>query len=138
ARAAAGPACCRRPRPRAAHPTGGAGARGMGGACRAGAPACVPGGGPAASDCLVETVVQGGAGVPVVTCTDGDPTCDVDPAPGRCGFALAWCFGMSDPRLRCSASGVSRVTVHASAARPTAARTMTTGVLAAIGDLGPV
>jgi hypothetical protein len=32
-------------------------------------------------------------------CRDGDPECDADPTPGRCGFDLELCFNSADGRL---------------------------------------
>jgi sugar lactone lactonase YvrE len=106
------------------------------GACARGAPACIPGGGAGSSDCLVETIVQGGAGLPLVACTDGDPACDADPTPGRCGFTVSWCFNESDPRLACKASGVRRVTVHVNGGPRSSARSLTAGILGVVGSLG--
>jgi len=43
----------------------------------------------------------------VQRCLDGDPACDAEPAPDVCGFTLAACVGLPDPRLpRCSAAPV--------------------------------
>jgi hypothetical protein len=81
--------------------------------CRAGEPRCIPGTGAPRKDCLVETVVEGAQGQPVVRCTDGDPACDRDPEVGRCRFTVAWCFNNADPRVACTATGLRRVTLKA-------------------------
>jgi len=65
------------------------------------------GGGPRASDCLVEWNVDPphiATALPraTVVCRDGDP-CDHDQIPGQCTFALSACFNVPDRRLpRCS------------------------------------
>ncbi len=64
------------------------------------------GGGPRASDCLVEWNVDPpeiATALPRATlvCRDGDP-CDHDQTPGQCTFALSACFNVPDRRLpRC-------------------------------------
>jgi sugar lactone lactonase YvrE len=79
---------------------------------------CIPGGGPRRTDCLAETLVRApltirrGLPQPVVRCQDGDPNCDADTVPGRCTFRVAWCLNQNDPRMRCSASGVGRLTAR--------------------------
>ncbi|MBI3783593.1 MAG: hypothetical protein HY270_09340 [Deltaproteobacteria bacterium] len=46
------------------------------------------------------------------TCLDGDPTCDFDATPGRCGFKVSICLNVTDPNLSaCSANGLSEVGV---------------------------
>ena len=76
---------------------------------------CIPGGGPRKTDCLAETLVKaplalkGATPRPVVRCRDNDPACDGDPAPGQCGFRVAWCVNQQDPRLACSTTGVTRL-----------------------------
>ena len=114
-------------------PGGGGGTPGS--ACLAGNPSCIPGTGGAKNECLVETVVQGAQGTPVVRCTDGDPTCDADPAPGRCAFTLAWCFNNADPRLHCTATGLKRVAVRAAMSPHSAARTLVGEMLAAVATV---
>ena len=48
----------------------------------------------------------------VVTCADGQPFCDADGLrDGVCTFRVAGCLGSQDPRLACSASAVSDVTL---------------------------
>src|SRR5262245_17854982 len=77
------------------------------GACPEG---CAPGGGKAASDCLVEY-----GGLPglergrALDCEDGDPACDSDGiANGSCRFPITVCLGVTDPRLpRCTAENVA-------------------------------
>ena len=65
------------------------------------------GGGPRASDCLVEWNVDPpgiATALPHATlvCRDGDP-CDHDQTPGQCTFALSACFNVPDRHLpRCS------------------------------------
>jgi hypothetical protein len=54
---------------------------------------CVPGGGPAATDCFVAV-----SGIPstTVSCTDGDPGCDTDgKADGACTLGLQVCVNVS-------------------------------------------
>ncbi len=73
--------------------------------CAAEPAGCIAGGGPAAVDCLGETLVKGlTSATPVFRCHDNDASCDFDPTPGRCAFRMACCF--NEPG--CSASGVSR------------------------------
>src|SRR5205814_4054293 len=81
--------------------------------CASGDTSCIPGQGPAATECLVETVVAGAHGTSTVSCTDGDPACDGDPTAGRCGFTVSWCFNNVDPRLRCTANGLRRFALRA-------------------------
>jgi sugar lactone lactonase YvrE len=76
---------------------------------------CIPGGGSRRTDCLAETLVKAPLAIkrgiprPQVRCSDNDPTCDHDPTPGQCGFLVAWCLNQKDPRLACSAAGVTRL-----------------------------
>jgi cysteine-rich repeat protein len=62
-------------------------------------------GGSAPTECLVQVAFgsplrDGSGGITAEqACTDGDPTCDTDPAAGVCGFVVAGCFGLADPRL---------------------------------------
>jgi sugar lactone lactonase YvrE len=107
-----------------------------GAACATGAAACIPGNGPAATECLVETVVTGAQGGPVVRCTDNDASCDGDPTPGRCGFSLAWCFNNADPRLHCAASGLRRFALRVGASPRSAARALVAEGLGAVGAVG--
>ena len=105
---------------------------GPGSACATGDASCIPGTGGAKNECLVETVIKGAQGTPVVRCTDGDSTCDADPAAGRCAFTLAWCFNNADPRLQCSATGLKRVAVRAAMSPRSAARALVTEMLGAV------
>jgi len=83
--------------------------------CAAEPNGCIPGGGPARSDCLAEALVRApltvrqGRPLPVVRCHDGDPSCDHDSTPGQCTFYVAWCFNVNDARLACRASGVTKL-----------------------------
>src|SRR5581483_6340054 len=115
--------------------TGDACQGGTGTACAGGTGACIPGGGPTSVDCLLETVVRGATGRPTVRCTDGDPACDGDPAAGRCGFAVAWCFNGTDPRLACRATGVAKLGIAASASPRAARRRIVTAALGAVTTL---
>jgi hypothetical protein len=55
--------------------------------------ACSGGGGPAATDCFL---AWGDAPGKVITCTDGDPGCDVDGAiDGICTFGLSACTNVA-------------------------------------------
>ena len=107
-----------------------------GAACAVGHPSCIPGRGPQAGECLVETVVRGANGTPLVGCTDGDDACDVDPAPGRCGFIVSWCFNNADPRLACTAAGLRRVAFRAGMTPRAAGRGLVADALAAVGGVG--
>src|SRR5437899_2482255 len=54
---------------------------------------CTGGGGPAATDCFL---AYGGAPAKVVTCTEGDPSCDLDgQIDGVCTFGLTACTNVS-------------------------------------------
>jgi hypothetical protein len=56
-------------------------------------PSCTGGGGPASSDCFL---AYGGVSGPLVTCTDGDPSCDVDGTiDGTCTFAVTACTNVT-------------------------------------------
>jgi sugar lactone lactonase YvrE len=103
--------------------------------CRAGEARCIPGTGTPKKDCLVETVVEGAQGQPVVRCTDGDPACDRDPEIGRCGFAVAWCFNNTDPRVACTATGLRRVTLRARMKPRTAGNQVTQTATAAVAGV---
>ena len=81
--------------------------------------ACSGGGGPASTDCFL---VWGGAPGKVITCTDGDPGCDVDGAmDGVCTFGLNACTNVAvgacpatpldaPPTLRAKGSGAEALT----------------------------
>jgi sugar lactone lactonase YvrE len=103
--------------------------------CRAGEARCIPGTGAPRKDCLVETVVDGAQGQPVVRCTDGDTACDRDPEPGRCRFAVAWCFNNADPRIACTASGLRRVTLRASMKPRTSGEQVSQSAAAAVARI---
>lgn len=93
----------------------------------------IPGGGSKATDCQLETALDLAApatdrrGLPGAKqeCTDGDPACDRDPAPGQCGFAAWACVGGGDARLGCTATHVASLEIR----RPT---TGDTGALAGL------
>jgi cysteine-rich repeat protein len=107
----------------------------------------VPGGGSKSLDCGLEwsaempagRVLVDKAGLPknAQRCTDGDPACDFDPTPGRCGMRLWACLGGADARLACAAQQIDAVDV-------TSPRTNVTGtqlaarnaLVAAVGALG--
>lgn len=56
-------------------------------------PSCAGGGGPASSDCFL---AYGGASGPAITCTDGDPSCDLDGAiDGSCTFGVTACTNVA-------------------------------------------
>jgi hypothetical protein len=95
---------------------------GVGDACQCTAPAhgrCISGGGSKKTDCLVEVTTpaplelnrKGTKLKSTITCTDGDPACDLDAVrDGQCTFGIALCFGNDDPRnSRCSPSMVESV-----------------------------
>ena len=81
----------------------------------------IPGGGAKALDCGYEWSVETATpttdakGLPKTaqTCTDNDPSCDFDPAPGNCRFRVWGCIGGADSRIACSAQQISRVDVKA-------------------------
>ena len=58
----------------------------------------IPGGGNAHSDCFVELDVSGATSDSNhITCTDGDPTCDVDgQCQGTCTFSIAVCVDQTN------------------------------------------
>ncbi len=93
----------------------------------------IPGGGSRLTDCQLETALYlaspalDGKGLPSTkqSCTDGDPGCDRDPAPGRCGFGMWACVAADDARLGCGAVQVASLEVRRPSARDT-------GTLAAI------
>jgi hypothetical protein len=66
-------------------------------------PACVPGGGPSATDCFV---AWGGIAGPTTTCMDGAP-CDADGvADGTCTFAMQACVNVAG-MAGCTAGALS-------------------------------
>ena len=81
-------------------------------------PALLPGGGPPATDCAVELAVPTIPDVPgrkrprMLSCVDGT-ACDVDPAPGACGFDVQLCVNQFDRHVsRCTPSDVAFVGVE--------------------------
>jgi hypothetical protein len=71
-----------------------------------------PGGGSAATDCLLEwnfippDIVRRGSR-PTAVCRDNDPLCDIDFELGQCTFYFSVCFNVRDPLLRsCDATEV--------------------------------
>jgi cysteine-rich repeat protein len=84
---------------------------GLGDACQCTAPApgrCIAGGGSKRTDCLAELMPAGPVALDArgrkvkstLTCSDGDPACDLDGArDGTCTFGVAVCFGNADPRF---------------------------------------
>jgi hypothetical protein len=98
-------------------------------------------------DCLLEWklpgVLSGGHGSSPrkVACTEGDPTCDVDPdtTNGACRVRLAMCLGVADPRLRdCTPAPVASVVVEEPAADATDALDLANrnGLLESLRPLG--
>jgi len=95
-------------------------------------PDCVPGGGPAANDCLLQF---GGIPAPAVTCTDGNPACDTDGTiDGVCTFGLSACLGGSTPA--CTPAALTAPVRVGPSASPVAQALAT--ALAALGTQGPV
>ncbi|MBX3023435.1 hypothetical protein KF840_00855 [bacterium] len=83
---------------------------------------CLPGGGGAADDCLLEwrlPIAPDPAARGIVICHEGDPLCDADPDIGnaRCRIAIALCINNGDPRLACAATDVATLEVRKPAAR---------------------
>jgi cysteine-rich repeat protein/probable HAF family extracellular repeat protein len=82
----------------------------------------IGGGGPRSSDCAWQwslqidpnDVVRNGSGEPTTRqrCQDGDPSCDLDPAPGSCTFRAWGCVGEADVAAGCSATIVSEVIIR--------------------------
>src|SRR5262245_46160503 len=72
---------------------------------------CLPGGGPAKTDCVVE--LDGVGTSKRIRCEDGDPACDTDGvANGSCRLVVRACFNVSDPALpRCTPTDVASFTV---------------------------
>ena len=75
------------------------------GSCNAAGWTCLPGGGPARTDCLAEWLVRSEAVVSAprekgrVSCIDGS-SCDADGvADGACSLVVGLCFSVEDPRL---------------------------------------
>jgi hypothetical protein len=67
-----------------------------------------PGGGPAATDCMLVTDVAGVRPRRVVRCTDGDPACDADGrADGTCHFGVRLCVDASGATAGCHADVVT-------------------------------
>ena len=90
-------------------------------------PDCVPGGGPAANDCLVQF---GGIPASTTTCTDGNPACDVDGTiDGVCTFGLTACVGVAT--TTCTPAALT-VPVRVGPAASPVARALQ-GALAALG-----
>jgi sugar lactone lactonase YvrE len=99
--------------------------------CQAGRRSCIAGNPRARTQCLVAPVVRGADGGSTVRCTDGDPACDGDALPGRCTFSVAWCFNNRDPRLACTARGLTRLAVRARVRPRTAGSAVVLAALAA-------
>jgi hypothetical protein len=89
----------------------------------------VPGGADAKDECLVEwsvtapstTRTRRSVTLPTgkIVCTDGDPTCDLDPTPDRCLFEVAPCAPTIDARLpQCAPAVLDRIQLQ----QPTAVR----------------
>src|SRR5262249_30878430 len=81
----------------------------------------IPGGGGRPIDCTLEwsvgldggRVVREGRGLRKnrQDCVDGDPACDLDPAPGSCRLRVFACLGGADARFGCAAAAVAAVDV---------------------------
>jgi len=91
-----------------AHPAA-TGGNGVGDACECSDGACVPGGGPVASDCALAIRALGGATADGrrLRCRDGD-SCDADPTPGVCGFDVLLCLANEDAAQPACASFAPR------------------------------
>jgi hypothetical protein len=90
-------------------------------------PSCAGGGGPAATDCFL---AYGGATGPAITCTDGDPSCDVDGAiDGTCTFRVTACTNV--------AVGSCAATPLDAAPTAVAKGTGAEAFIAALGQLAP-
>jgi hypothetical protein len=113
-------------------------------ACTESAPGlCVPGAGnPACGfEWLVYpnlTKLRGGVPAKTVTCTDGQPFCDLDGVQdGKCTFQVAGCLNSDDPRIACTPAPISSINVmrpQASSTDPTDAANAAT-LLAALKDV---
>lgn len=107
----------------------------------------IPGGGSKSLDCGFEWSAEmpaGGvlvdkAGIPRNSqrCTDGDPACDFDATPGKCGMRLWACLGGADARLACTAQQITAVDVTSPRTNATgsqlAARIALVAAVAALG-----
>ncbi len=83
--------------------------------------ACDPGGLKRKVDCLLEWKLPGvlppgkGSAIRKVSCSEGDPRCDVDPDPtnGECHVRLGMCTNVVDSRVRdCAPAALASVTVE--------------------------
>jgi hypothetical protein len=81
---------------------------GVGDACECGAARpgrCIPGSGGPTRRCHLEWLPEAAAplakGFPAtrLRCTDGDPSCDLDPLPDRCALRIMLCINNQDPRF---------------------------------------
>jgi hypothetical protein len=82
----------------------------------------IPGGGPAAKDCawqwsmLIDpskvVVTRDGRPSTKQSCTDNDPTCDLDATAGRCRLRLWGCVGEPNTALGCGAAMVTSAGVR--------------------------
>ena len=81
----------------------------------------IGGGGPRSTDCGLRwslhidpsKVTTDRRGFPrnLQRCQDGDPTCDLEPAPNRCRMRVFACVGEADPESSCSAGTVFGTTI---------------------------
>lgn len=69
------------------------------------------GAGERATECLAAFVASAGDGRRI-RCVDGDPACDLDPAPGVCRFDVSVCLNVPDPKLRCAPQELERYDVE--------------------------
>src|SRR5262245_10206040 len=85
---------------------------GIGDACECASGGCVPGGG-SDLDCVAQLLPSADLEVngATIRCRDGDP-CDLDPAPGACGFEIGLCFGGAGAAPGCAASAVREVRIE--------------------------
>jgi sugar lactone lactonase YvrE len=105
--------------------------------CRgAGAPTCIPGGGPAKKDCFGEfkfkTARPGSIPSPKIVCTDNDPSCDADDIGGQCTFRFSLCLNNEDSRLSCNPGGTTSLKLSGKLASSAGAQSL----VSALGTLG--
>jgi hypothetical protein len=86
------------------------------------------------------TVDHHGLASDTVSCADGQAFCDADAtADGRCTFRVAGCLNSTDPRLVCTATTISAITLNAALVRSTdpADQATTTALLNAFATVDP-
>lgn len=106
----------------------------------------IPGGGSAQTDCASEwaagsavTFTKKGKPNNVLTCKDGESSCDANPAAGQCALSFKVCPNSADARLQCTPTSIASYELSKplpNAKDPTDAANAAT-ILAALEALGP-